>query len=153
MRQLTQGEQGLVWPEEEKRGKIMSLLNSPAAAKEEKQWLVEEIENIAAWWALKAGKCRDVSEARCVDALQDLAAAVRALPLSDPLFLKLAETTQLYIEDADISGLECWLEETKHLISRGWVDSSDKPKDLLQRLAALTDKHLTRKQRAASSLH
>lgn len=132
----------------------MNLLDCPTAAREEKQWLVDEIEEIASWCALKAARCTgDASDALCVEALHELAAAVRALPLSHPLFLKLAETTQLYIQDADIPGLGNWLNETKYLISRSWADSSGKPGDFLQRLAALTDRYLTRKQQARSSLH
>jgi hypothetical protein len=131
----------------------MSLLNRSAAGREEKQWLVEEIEGIASWCALKASKCRNTDDALCVDALHGLAAAVRALPANDPLFLKLAETTRLYLQDADIPGLGNWLNETKYLISRGWVASSDDPQDLLQQLAALADKYLLRKQQTHSSLH
>jgi hypothetical protein len=118
-----------------------------SAAQEEKDWLVGEIEDIAAWLTLKVGTCcgtpRSVGS---VQSLHALAAAVRDLPVSDPLFAKLAHMTQTYMQNADISGLGDWLNETKSLLSTESPKSDSEPEDLIRRLLVLTDDYLSRKQ-------
>ena len=121
----------------------MSVPGFPSAVKDEKEWLVEEIERSASWHEFRAEKYRDEERtAGCAQALYELADAVRALPLTHPLFLKLAEINYLYWREADVVALGSWLNKTKTLIMRVCFSSFLTPKDLIKLLVELADENL-----------
>lgn len=120
----------------------MTLPDFHSAAREEKEWLVDELEHSASWYVFRTEKCcNDEHDADCARALYELAEVIRALPLTHPLFLKLAEINCLYLQEADVVGLGNWLNETKCLMKQICFSSFKKPKDLVERLVELTDEH------------
>ena len=120
----------------------MTITDLHSAARAEKEWLVEELTQAASWHALRAKEYRSGEcDAGCAKALRELAKFVNALPVSHPVFLKLAEISDCYLQQADVVGLGYWLNETKCLMRQICFSSFQTPEDLIERLVELTDQN------------
>ena len=71
----------------------------------------------------------------------ELAKFVNALPVSHPVFFKLAAISASYLQQADVVGLGYWLNETKCLMKQICFSSFQTPEDLIERLVELTDQN------------
>ena len=122
----------------------MTIPDFQAAARDEKNWLLDEVEESASWYAFRTGNFHsDQQVADCAAALYELAEVIKSLPITHPLFLRLAEINSLYWQESDVFGLGNWLNETKCLIRQVCFSSFATPDDFIERLAELTEKHQT----------
>lgn len=120
----------------------MTITDFHSAARAEKEWLVEELTQAASWHALRAKRYRGGEcDAGCAEALRELAKFVNAMPVSHPVFFKLAEISDFYLQQADVVGLGYWLNETKCLMKQICFSSFQTPEDLIERLIELTDQN------------
>jgi hypothetical protein len=106
-----------------------------ASTRDQKRWLVEQLEHAAAWRELKAERYPDDSRnAQCAATLHHMATTVKALPATHELFRQLARIASL--ED---SIRERCLDEVNHLISRAGLSSPNSAQVVVQRLIEITD--------------
>ncbi len=118
----------------------MTLVDFQAAVKDEKQWLVEQLEHTASWHEFRQQRYpHDEDAAGCAQALHELAALIKSLPLTHPLFLKLAEINHLYWQESDVAGLGKWLNETRCVLMQVCFSSSETPRTMIERLVKFTD--------------
>jgi len=118
----------------------MTIPDLYSAAKDEKEWLIEELQHSASWIEFRQQKhSDDEHDTSCAQALYELVEAINSLPLTHPLFWKLAEINHLYLQESDVVGLGNWLNETKCLLMQVCFSSFATPNALIERLVELAE--------------
>jgi hypothetical protein len=122
--------------------------NHPGSLDKHKVWLVDEITGTANWCHHVAGLFPDDTRSlRCCDALKALADAIEALPVTHPLFGKLAQ-----ISSTDPLTHERWLDEVRLEFSSIGYLTNDSAPHAIEKLIAITDASLC-DTRNAGKLH